>query len=139
MTDVEARVGIAQLKKYDEIVRRRQENATYYNKKLQDIPDFDLPPIVGGATYSHYVIRVPDREKIIRAMSTKGVQLGQLIEYSVPHMSAYTHYAETRSYPNSYLCSQHTINIPLYSELQKDTLRRIFDAVKQASSELLGS
>jgi dTDP-4-amino-4,6-dideoxygalactose transaminase len=118
MVDLEARVGIEQLKKYPEILRRKEEMAGYYDRHLQPIKDkVVLPPLMVGATYSHYVVRVPDRIKTIEALRRKGIQLGWLIEYSVPEMPVYRQY-KTGSYPNSYLCSQTTVNLPLYPGLK---------------------
>ncbi|MCX5859525.1 MAG: DegT/DnrJ/EryC1/StrS family aminotransferase [Proteobacteria bacterium] len=122
MVDLEARVGIEQLNKYPEILRRKEEMARYYDRHLQPIRDkVVLPPLMAGATYSHYVVRVPDRIKTIEAMYRKGIQLGWLIEYSVPEIPVYRQY-KTGSYPNAYLCSQNTINLPLYPGLKKRDL-----------------
>ena len=118
MVDLEARVGIEQLKKYPEILRRKEEMARYYDRHLQPIKDkVALPPLIAGATYSHYVVRVPDRIKTIEAMYRQGIQLGWLIEYSLPEMPVYQPY-KTGSYPNADLCSQTTINLPLYPGLK---------------------
>jgi dTDP-4-amino-4,6-dideoxygalactose transaminase len=132
MLDVEAQVGLAQLRKYPEIVRKRQENARYYHENLPSILEWELPPLVDGATYSHYVVRVPDRVSVLKALQAKGIQLGQLIEYSVPHMLPYRHYAKAQHFPNSLLCSRHTINLPIYPTLQKGDLERIVSAVRPA-------
>ncbi len=129
MTDLEARVGLAQLEEYDEIVRRRQENAAFYDKHLRGSADFELPPLIDGATYSHYVIRVRDRYQMMHAMSKQGIQLGQLIEYSVPHMVAYHCYTEGISYEHSLTCSAHTINLPVYSDLKLSELEHIVSAL----------
>jgi len=113
MIELEARVGLAQLEKYTEIARRRNELAYFYDKKLRDTSGLTLPPLVEGATYSHYVVCVSNRKHVIEAMRRR-VQLGELIEYSIPHMPAYQRYpGYLESYPNSYFCSQHTINLPL--------------------------
>lgn len=118
MVDLEARVGIEQLEKYPEILRRKAEMAGYYDRHLQPIRDkIALPPLMDGATYSHYVVRVPDRIKTIEDMYRKGIQLGWLIEYSLPEIPVYRQY-QTGSYPNAFLCSQTTINLPLYPGLE---------------------
>jgi len=132
MLDVEAQVGLAQLRKYPEIVRKRQENARYYHENLPPILEWELPPLVDGATYSHYVVRVPDRVSVLKAVQAKGIQLGQLIEYSVPHMLPYQHYAKAQHFPNSLLCSRHTINLPIYPTVQKGDLERVVAAVRPA-------
>ena len=118
MADLEARVGIEQLRKYPEILRRKEEIARYYDRLLQPIKEkVVLPPLIPGATYSHYVVRVPDRIKTIEAMSRKGIQLGWMIEYSIPEIPVCRQY-KTDSYPNTYLCSQATVNLPLYPGLK---------------------
>jgi dTDP-4-amino-4,6-dideoxygalactose transaminase len=116
MIDLEARVGLAQLRKYPEIVRRRQENALYYDQHLKGTPGIELPPLVEGATYSHYVVRVPDRQIVVRALRCRGVQLGKLIQYSVPHMKAYASYIGEQHFSNSFLCSRRTINLPVHGD-----------------------
>lgn len=132
MLDVEAQVGLAQLRKYPEIVRKRQENARYYHENLPPILEWELPPLVDGATYSHYVVRVPDRVSVLKALQAEGIQLGQLIEYSVPHMLPYRHYAKAQHFPNSLLCSRHTINLPIYPTVQKGDLERVVATVRPA-------
>lgn len=134
MTNLEARVGLVQLTKYDEIVRRRQETAAFYDKHLPSSVDINLPPIIHGATYSHYVIRVPNRHQIMDAMGRQGVQLGQLIEYSIPDMASYRSGLKEEDFPNALSCSRTTINFPLYAELsdreRKCIVRKMIDEVK---------
>jgi perosamine synthetase len=118
MLNVEAQVGLVQLSKYPEIVGRRQENAFYYDQHLRGIPSIELPPLVEGATYSHYVLRVPNRKAVMAAMKLRGIQVGQLIEYSIPHMQAYAScMSESTSFPESLRFSQTTINLPIYPRL----------------------
>jgi perosamine synthetase len=116
MLGVEARVGLAQLEKYPEVVRRRVACAKYYDRELRGTPAWQLPPIVDGATYSHYVVRVPDRAAAVAAFRRRGIQLGEIIEYSVPHMKSYGP-ADAREYPNSWLASRHLINLPRQADL----------------------
>jgi dTDP-4-amino-4,6-dideoxygalactose transaminase len=126
MLDVEARVGLVQLRKYPEIVRQRQANAFTYDQHLRGTPSLGLPPLVEGATYSHYVLRVPNRKAVIGAMKARGIQLGQLIEYSIPHMEAYASYVSERSsFPESLRFSQTTINLPNYPGLSDSDMTSI--------------
>jgi perosamine synthetase len=117
MLGVEASVGLAQLRKYPEIIKKREEIAKFYHSQLQGRPMWELPPLIDGATYSHFVILVPDRMKVIQEMARRGIQLGKLIEYSLPHQAAYNSYDEGKVFPNSLMCSQHTINLPLHTKL----------------------
>jgi dTDP-4-amino-4,6-dideoxygalactose transaminase len=76
-----------------------------------------LPQMVDGATYSHYVIRVPNRKATIREAARGGVELGELIQYSVPHMAAYRIDDADRLFPNALVASRQTINLPVHADL----------------------
>ncbi len=137
LTAVEASVGLIQLNKYANIIRRRKKAASFYNEHLRKTSKWVLPPIVEGATYSHYVIRVPDRRQILSLLLRKGIQLGQLIEYSLPHMKAYLQHAPAReNYPNSLRCSQEIINVPIYPQLNMKRSVRLLNAIKKGYDQL---
>lgn len=125
MLGMEADVGCRQLGKYHTIIEKRCEIARHYSEVLSLSGTFNLPPLVDGATYSHYVIRVSDRARFMTEMAKHGVQLGQLIEYSVPHMTAYQKYADGTRFPASLLSSQQTINLPIYTDLNTSHAEKI--------------
>jgi len=130
MTNLEAKVGLIQLQKYPVITKKRKHIAEFYYNRLKDIKKIEPAPIIDGATYSHYVIRVKDRKKILEEMRKKGIQLGQLIEYSIPHMKAYRKYKKD-NYPNSYLCSKTTVNLPIYPGLKQSDIQYIIKKFKE--------
>lgn len=117
MLNVEAAVGLEQLKKYPQIIARRREMVLWYDRNLPKLQGWVFPPIVEGATYSHYVVRVPDRKKVMQTMAMKGIQLGQLIEYSVPQMVSYKQYSKSNAYLVSDSCINDVINFPVYCYL----------------------
>jgi len=129
MTPLEARVGLEQLKKYPEIFKKRKFIAEYYNDNLKDIPGLVLPPIVEGATYSHYVPRIKNRERVIKKMREKGVQLGKLINYSIPHMKVYQRYKDS-GFENSLKLTQEVINLPIYPDITLKDLDYIIQSLK---------
>jgi len=68
--------------------------------------------LVEGATYSHYVILVPDRAAVVQEWVEKGVQLGELIQYSIPALSVYEKYNSCHC-DAARMASRQTINLPL--------------------------
>ena len=130
MLALDAQVGLAQLRKYTEIVERRRKHAHNYSEQLQGVAGLELPPLIDGATYSHYVARVTDRSKILQKLARQGIQLGELIEYSIPHMKYYTEYVNSIEYPNSYFSSQNTINLPIYSNMYNWQLDKVVVALQ---------
>lgn len=134
LTSLEAKVGLEQLKKYQEILEKRKLIAEYYNNNLKDIPGLILPPIIEGATYSHYVPRIKNREAIIKKMRKQGVQIGKLIDYSIPHMKAYEKYKEGE-FKNSLIYSKETINLPICPNLEKKEIDRISNNLSKILSK----
>ena len=135
MSAVEAQVGFEQLKKYKLIKTKRREIASKYFEQLKVPKTWVMPPQIEGATYSHFVIRVPDHDRIMDQAAAKGVQLGQLIEYSMPHLPAYQKYATPDQFPNSLLCSRSMINLPIHPGLSKKDVNNIFRVIIRIGQE----
>ncbi len=136
MSNAEARVGLAQIKKYAEIKAKRQEMAKYYFEYLDAPSSWILPPDVEGGTYSHFVVRINQRDKLLAISAREGVQFGQLIEYSVPHLVSYQPYTDSNAFPNSLYCSQHMLNLPIHpgmSKAQQDKVIQLVAEIKQNS------
>tara|TARA_A100000171_G_C2137337_1_gene151380 strand:- start:2358 stop:3530 length:1173 start_codon:yes stop_codon:yes gene_type:complete len=112
MLDVEAAVGLEQLKKYPRLIQKRRENALCYDRSLPRQAGWEFPPLASGATYSHYVIRVPDRAAVVKDYAKKGIHLGELIQYSIPCLSSYA--VNSEFFLNSAKASTSTVNFPLH-------------------------
>jgi perosamine synthetase len=138
MTPFEAQVGLVQLQRYAEIIRRRQATARFYTEHLPAVEGWEMPPLVDGATYSHYVIRVPDRDRVMRLAAARGVQIGQLIEYSIPHLESYRRFDQMDACPYSLYASQHTINLPIYPWLSDRQCRRVVEVIREIARQVPG-
>lgn len=112
MLNVEALVGLTQLHRYPKIIQNRRNFANHYSRILERRDGWYFPPIVKGATYSHYVVRVPDRSAITTEYACQGIHLGELIQYSIPELPCYEHVMSSCAV-NSSLASKSTINFPL--------------------------
>ena len=103
MLDVEASVGLVQLVKYDEIIRYKDFNIII------------LLPVLAALGYSHFTIRVPNREEVKKEYAKKGEEVGELIQYSVPNLDCYR--VNNVECENASLCSQQTINLPVHNSV----------------------
>jgi dTDP-4-amino-4,6-dideoxygalactose transaminase len=117
--NIEARVGLVQLERYDTLIRLRQENAKFYHEQFKDDQHIDFLPFDSESTYSHVVALVENREEWLETYRKKGIQLGILIEYSVPELAAYTKY-KRGAYPRAAYYSSRTINFPNWPGLKPD-------------------
>ena len=129
MTDIEALVGLEQLKKYEAVRSKRIEIAKKYFDEIHITNKWVLPPEIDGATYSHFVIRTDMRDRLLKSFTSQGIQIGQLIEYSMPHHPSYKKYAVEKPFPNSFLCSNSMINLPIYPNLHNTDIDKIISFI----------
>lgn len=114
MSPVEARVGTVQCDRYASIISHRRRSAALYRELLKNIPGIILPPHNEGATYSHFTILVENRPALLEQALAKGIQLGWLIEYSIPEMKAYRHRSGYRAAPVANELAGKSVNLPLW-------------------------
>lgn len=131
MLPVEARVGMAQLRKYPWMIERRRAHAAGYAAALAEAPGWQLPPMVPGATYSHYPVRVPDRPAAVAHFARHGVHVGEVVEYSVAHLASYRRFARQQELPNSLYCSEHLINLPVHPQLSDAQRERVIEIARR--------
>jgi len=113
--EIEARVGLANLEKYGEIIRRRKANAERYFSTLKEINGSKLPPNDKGATFSHFVVLVENRDRWLREFLKKGIQLGWLIEYSIPEMKPYGAH-NPQEFPLAANYARLAVNLPVWED-----------------------
>ena len=139
MLPVEAQVGLVQLDKYSDIVQQHRVLAEYYSSQLSDFSiNWVLPPLVEGATYSHFVLRLPEgmRAPLLKVASRFGLQLGGGVDYVVPEIDAYSAY-HSRSVPNASLAARTLVNLPLHLT-DIESASRVTKALKVSAKEVYG-
>jgi len=112
--NIEARIGISQLNKYENIVKTHITAARAWQLLLKD-HNITFMAEQEFCTYSHCVGLVENRQAWIEHFRKQGIQLGILIEYAIPYMTAYEKY-KIHEYPNSLYYSEHTVNFPVWSK-----------------------
>ena len=130
---LEARIGLRQCGRYAGVVEHRRMLAALYNERLHGVGDMILPPRDPGMTVSHFVIRTGQAERIKAYCLTRGIQLGELIDYDIASMPSYAdarYYGEQRSraFP------EQVINLPVHRGVQRKDAERIADLVRKAAS-----
>jgi dTDP-4-amino-4,6-dideoxygalactose transaminase len=143
MTDINASIGIHQLSKIDEFLKRREYIAEYYNVELQDIKGIRLPPKAKPGdkhAYHLYMIQVPSnkRDKFIEEMALRGV--GCSVHFIPLHLHPYwqeKYKFEKSDFPNAFKLFEGEVSIPIYTKLTNDQLKYIADTIKSVSRDLL--
>ena len=89
MTDIQAAIGLIQLKKLNGFNEKRQKNAAYLSKKLKPLSGLITPTIKNNRThvFHQYTIRVTQefgrtRDEVLQLLNKKGI--GAEIYYPIP-------------------------------------------------------
>ena len=112
MTDMQAALGISQLKKLPSFIRRRKEIADLYNKSLGEI-SFPVPAAPEGREpiYYRYVLLLDDSSGFIEKMLKIGIECRR------PVFKTLHEYLGLTGYPVAGEVIDRAVSIPVYSLL----------------------
>ena len=126
MTDIQAALGLSQLKRLEEFIEKRHALANRYNKLLKDLPI--ILPFQNSYNYSSfhlYIIRIPkselfNRQEVFERLRYHGigVNVHYIPVYHQPYYKQfnfdYSNFPEAESYYSQ------AITIPLFPTLSED-------------------
>ncbi len=124
---IQAAVLRVKLKHLNSWNLRRLKQARLYNKLLQGLPII-LPKIFSDYTHVFhlYILRVKDREKLAKYLSTKGISTG--LHYPVPiHLQkAYANLGYKKGdFPVTEKLSTEILTLPLFPEMTEKEIKYI--------------
>ena len=139
MTDVMAGIGLAQLKRYPEMLYRRRQIINKYNEGLKDLNVQVLnhyPDEEGTSSSGHlYICRLLDktteqRNEIIIKMAERGIACN--VHYKpLPMMTAYKALGfDIKDYPNAYDMYHNEITLPLHTRLTDEDVEYVIENFK---------
>ncbi len=136
MTDIQAAVGRAQLKRLPEMLTRRHALADRYRTLLADIPDLACPeaPPWSRSNWQSYCVRLPagcDQRRVMQFMLDRGVatRRGVMCAHrEQPYMTA----ARTGSLSESERAQDESILLPIHHELSRGEQEFVAGALKEA-------
>lgn len=143
MTDIMAAIGIQQLKRYPELLRRRRQIIETFNEAFKDLPvevlnHFDNYHSSSGHLY---LVRLKDkdvnqRNELIVKMAERGIACN--VHYKpLPMMTAYKAMGfDIKGYPNAYNRYRNEVSLPLHTRLTDDDVNYVIDNFKEILAEL---
>lgn len=132
MTDIMAGIGLAQLKRYPEMLRRRRELIDRYDEALKNCPVQTLDHYgADHASSGHlYMVRlsgrdVAERNDVIVKMAERGIACN--VHYKpLPMMTAYKALGfDIADYPNAYDQYRNEMTLPLHTRLTDDDIEYV--------------
>lgn len=141
MTDVHAAIGLAQMKRYTDILERRKQIIEKYDKAFADLSVETVKHYSKEYSSSGhlYIMRltgknVEERNEFIRKMAEKGVATN--VHYKpLPMHTAYKNLGfQIENYPNAYEQFANEVTLPLHTCLTDEDVNYVIFCVR----ELLG-
>ena len=134
MTDVLASIGLAQVRRYPDLLKRRKDIIERYDKAFRAIGVETLDHFTDDYSSSGhlYITRVPgigeeERNKIIEEMAKAGVACN--VHYKpLPLLTAYKNLGfDIDNYPNAYKHYQNAITLPLHTKLTDEEIDYVIE------------
>ncbi len=137
MTDIMAAIGLAQLKRYPELLKRRESVIRTYDRALAELPVSILKHYTQEYRSSGhlYLVRMNGKDRkaanrVIEKMAEKGVATN--VHYKpLPLLTAYKDLGfDIADYPNSYEMFENAITLPLHTKLSDEDVQYVIKAFR---------
>jgi perosamine synthetase len=138
MPEIEAAIGIAQLKKLHSFVEKRRTNAELLTRKLKGRPELYLPNEPKGYRHSWYLYTVKlqkdeakVRDKTVEDLRKEGV--GATVYYHTPiHQMPYYRQFGTHQLPNTEKIAHQVFSLPVHPAVTSEEINDIAESVTKA-------
>lgn len=138
MTDIMASIGLVQLKRYPDILKRRKQIIEQYDEGFKECP-LQVLKHYGENNFSSghlYLVRVLDKSReecnnIITKFAEEGVASN--VHYKpLPLLTAYKNMGfDIKDYPNAYAQFTNEITLPLHTCLTDEQVKYVIDTFKK--------
>ena len=138
LSDVAARLGLAQLERLDGFTARRRELANLYFDELGVDPPGVLPERGdSGHSWNMFTLLLPfdqlgtTRAQFQHAMGQRGIGVG--VHYPcIPSLTAYRNLSDRSAhrYPNAARIGRETVTLPLFPTMADSDVRRVCEALR---------
>lgn len=140
MSEINAALGVAQISRIEEILKKRDYVAQLYNKYFYEIQEIEVPHEASWAKISWfvYVVRLSDkyssndRDKILGKMRSFGIECSDY--FKCIHLQPF--YQESFGYkkgdfPIAEFISDRTIALPFFNNLKEEKIKYIVNKLKK--------
>jgi len=127
--DIQAAIGIEQLKKVDGFISRRKEIHEMYSINLSNLDWIKLPVIPNNVDSSYYMyhIQVDNRDEFAKYL--KQNEIYTTFRYYPLHWVDF--YKSNAVLPNTEYAATHTLCLPIHQSLSNKDVMYIINAIKQ--------
>ena len=134
LTNIQAAIGLGQLKHIDDLLAKRVSLANNYIDLLSNVNGVELPTVVDGGKHSYqtFSVFVDDRDRIMSEMRAKGIEV-QIGTYSLHMHKAFNENQLVQingEMENSKWCFEKALALPLFNDLTAEQQEIIVEELK---------
>jgi len=140
MTDLQAAVGLVQLRRLSEIVRRRRELAATYEKYIEEIPGLRTvaDPAWGECNFQSYWIEVGppfllSRDELLAKLASADISARRGI-MAIHRQPPYAQDDLSGSLPTTELLNDRTLILPLFHQMNESEQARVLEVLRSAGT-----
>ena len=143
MTDIMAAMGLVQMERYPELLKRRQWIVAKYNEAFAELPVAVLDHKGANHCSSHhlYLVRLlgktrEETNRVIERLAERGVAAN--VHYKpLPMMTAYKALGfDIKDFPNAYHLFENEITLPLHTRLTDEDVEYVITCFKEVLREV---
>ncbi|MBL7056456.1 aminotransferase class I/II-fold pyridoxal phosphate-dependent enzyme [Candidatus Woesearchaeota archaeon] len=140
MTDVQASLGLHQIKKLDDFIYKREKYVKIYKDEFSNIDEIILPESISGIKHAQHLFMIVldirklkiTRDEFIDLMKEENIGCG--IHFTSLHLHEYykkTFGFKKEDFPNAAYLSDRIVSLPLYPKMTMTDLTDVVNAVKK--------
>jgi perosamine synthetase len=136
MTDMQAAIGLVQLKKIEAMLEQRCAQARRYDEVLSEFEEIDPPFVPAYAThaYTSYLVRIRkgakvSRDQVLRSMAEKGISCRIGIQ-PLHHEPVYSEACRGLDFPATEDAAASTLFLPIFPGLTEPQQERVLEALE---------
>ncbi len=147
ITDFQCALGISQLNKLDDFVKRRREIASQYDEAFRQDNRFITPAVTEAVQHAYHLYPLQikfaeiglDRKELFDRVEDKGISLQ--VHYIPVHMQPYyrkNYGYEEGDFPAAVAFYEREVSIPMYPALDEEDVNTIISSIDKAVRKVSG-
>ncbi len=136
MTEIQAAVGLEQLKKLDDLNEKRRKNAEFLTKALKDVRGIETPYVSPHVkhVFHQYVVRVKrgKRNSLASYLRARGIEVAVHYPKPIYKQPVYKKLGYGNLFlPNAERACKEVLSLPVHPSLDRSSLLMLAEAVKR--------
>jgi dTDP-4-amino-4,6-dideoxygalactose transaminase len=130
---LQAAVLLVKMKRLADWNNRRRKIATIYDSLLAGIPEVKLTKTDPGSVYHIYVIRVRERDAVLKGLQERGIGAGIHYPFPVHLLGAYKWLGYSKgAFPVAEAWAESCLSLPIFPEMTEEQVSTVVSALKEA-------